>query len=178
MFQSSFQACSFSLRARADWSPTARTFSPARTPRTPRRAFCPGEHRLKKFSKLARSPLEVDGRSCDLRWVQGLSLRSPMAMTRRLFEGPFGRSPGRNKLRSQAARGPCGFTHRGSRGDHPPPAYILVCAFGEQRRPTALKPLLLGKDGIQVEGDADAGRLAQVGRHGMVLPAGEHHALA
>ena len=29
-----------------------------------------------------------------------------------LFEGPFGRSPGRNKLRSQAAIGPCGFIHR------------------------------------------------------------------
>ena len=36
-----------------------------------------------------------------------------------LFEGPFGRRPGRTKLRSQAAIGPA-VTHRGSRGDHPP----------------------------------------------------------
>ena len=37
-----------------------------------------------------------------------------------LFEGPFGRSPGRTKLRSQTAIGPCGFTHRLRRADHPP----------------------------------------------------------
>jgi len=63
--------------------------------------------------------------ACDLRWMHGpvvavAILTSPtlvaprralsqVAMARRLFEGPFGRSPGRNELRSQAATGPCGL---------------------------------------------------------------------
>src|SRR5688572_29065043 len=37
--------------------------------------------------------------------------------------------------------------------------------------------LLLRKNRIQIEGDADAGCLAQVRSNGMVLPAGEHDAL-
>jgi hypothetical protein len=52
----------------------------------------------------------------------------PRRRWRALFEGPFGQSPGRNKLRSQAARGPCGFTHRRSRGDHPPSMSSFWCA--------------------------------------------------
>ena len=39
-----------------------------------------------------------------------LLLRSPQAMARRMFEGPFGRSPGRNELRSQAVAEPCVLT--------------------------------------------------------------------
>ena len=50
-----------------------------------------------------------------------------------LFEGPFGRSPGRTKLRSQAATGPCGFTHRRSRRRPSSPSVPLPRAQGLTR---------------------------------------------
>ena len=39
---------------------------------------------------------------CDLRWVHGAITEVAFGRWRALFEVPFGRSPGRNKLRSQA----------------------------------------------------------------------------
>ena len=62
---------------------------------------------------------------------------------RALSEVPFGRSPGRNKLRSQAAGLAMRFYASLERRQPPPPCPLLVCALGEHRRPTALKPLLL-----------------------------------
>ena len=55
-----------------------------------------------------------------------------------VFEGPFGRSQDGPSLRSQAATGLCGVSSAGAASSHPLPAPILVCAFGEQERPTAL----------------------------------------
>ena len=61
---------------------------------------------------------------------------------RALSEVPFGRSPGRNKLRSQAAGQDMQFYASLERRQPPPPCPLLVCALGEQERPTALMSLL------------------------------------
>jgi hypothetical protein len=71
--------------------------------------------------------------SRDLRWVQGTitAVAAGDGETQcskvRSDEVQDGSS-----LRSQAAVGRCGFTHRRSKGDHPPPVPILCAAFREQ----------------------------------------------
>ena len=60
---------------------------------------------------------------------------------RALSEVPFGRSPGRNKLRSQAAGQDMQFYASLERRQPPPPCPLLVCGSGEHRRSPALMPL-------------------------------------
>ena len=51
---------------------------------------------------------------CDLRWVHGAITEVAFRRWRALFEGPFGRSPGRNKLRSQVVIVTCGLPTAGA----------------------------------------------------------------
>jgi hypothetical protein len=85
--------------------------------------------------------MDVDGCvGCDLRWMHGLSLCSPEAMARRSVRRSVRRSQNEPSLRSQTTTEPCGSSSAGAGADRPHPVTILVCAFGEQRRQTALMP--------------------------------------
>jgi hypothetical protein len=77
-----------------------------------RRALCPWAMARRMFEDPVRCSFQAclflflkeggRGASCDLRWSRHYHGDRLRAMARRMFEVPFGRSPERNKLRSQA----------------------------------------------------------------------------
>src|SRR6476469_316066 len=83
--------------------------------------------------------MEVDGGvSATCGGCMALSLWSPRRWRDAMFVGPFGPS-----LRSQATTGPCGYPALEQKATIHFLCPFLVCAFGEQERPTALVALPL-----------------------------------
>src|SRR6188768_1174573 len=80
--------------------------------------------------------------SCDLRWMQRLIAAVALAMARRNVRRSV---PMIFQARSFSLRGRADWSPTARLDEHRLSANTidLVCAFGEQRRPTALAPLIL-----------------------------------